>query len=77
VPANAYTLPLDCATALDKNGERVLLFPDAWTLRYFEEKNPEVHMSRYPYAYLAKKRPGTDDRYGNAFARKGMLHAAG
>ena len=51
----ALAMPSGCTTALDKHGERVLLFPDIWTLRYFEENNQDIPLSRYPTNFARKK----------------------
>lgn len=51
----AFPTPSGCAMALDKHGARVLLFPDVWTLRYFEERNPAIPLSRYPSNYACRK----------------------
>ncbi len=42
-------LPTGAQLVLDAQRDRVLLFRDDWTRRYFEEKNPGVGMSKYPY----------------------------
>ena len=34
--------------ALDSDGRRLLLFPDEWSLRYFQGKNPGVNVSDIP-----------------------------
>ncbi len=51
----ALTMPPGCTMALDKHGARVLLFPDVWTLRYFEEHNRDIPLSRYPANYAYSK----------------------
>lgn len=39
----------DVQPATDSRGRRVLLFKSAWTLQYFQERNPDVRLSRYPF----------------------------
>lgn len=64
----ALTVPSSCTTALDKHGEHVLLFPNVWTLRFFEENNPAIPLSRYPTDYAS--------RIGSAGAHRQPRHAA-
>ncbi len=42
-------LPSGAQRALDRSDRPVLLFANEWTMRYFQEKNPDVALSRYPY----------------------------
>jgi peptide chain release factor 3 len=42
----------------DRTGQRVVLFRDDWTRRYFEEKNPGVELSKYPFDHRVPVRGG-------------------
>lgn len=39
---------MNVASADDEDGRWVLLFPDDWSLRYFQEKNPKLELTRSP-----------------------------
>ena len=39
--------------ALDSEGRSVLLFANDWTRNYFEERNPSIQLSRFPYKHAA------------------------
>jgi peptide chain release factor 3 len=71
-------LPSGCATALDKHGARVILFPAVWTLEYFEEKNPAISLSKYPTRYTRSRKNAAADRPAHhAAAGKEEPDAAG
>jgi peptide chain release factor 3 len=44
------TLPGGIRAATDSQGRTVLLFPDDWYMRYFQERNPDVKISNLPFA---------------------------
>ena len=46
-------LPSQVRYATDSLGQPVLLFPDAWNLRYFQDRNPRVAVSEVPLATAA------------------------
>jgi peptide chain release factor 3 len=48
IAEDTMLLPTGSQLALDRAQQRVVLFRDDWTLRYFQEKNPDVELSRYP-----------------------------
>jgi peptide chain release factor 3 len=41
-------LPSTCRLALDAHGRKVILFDTEWMLKYFCERNPEVHLLTLP-----------------------------
>jgi len=47
-PDEAIAIPSGVQMAKDSHGQRVLLFPDAWHLNYFVQKNEKVELSAYP-----------------------------
>jgi peptide chain release factor 3 len=47
-PRPKLLLPTGSALARDSRGAWVALFPNEWTARYFEEKNPDIHVSATP-----------------------------
>ena len=53
VADEAMTMPSGTRLALDRKGQRVVLFSDDWTRQYFQEKNPDVELSPYPLDYVA------------------------
>ncbi len=53
IARDALTLPPGTRLALDQAQQHVVLFDNDWTRRYFEEKNPGVELSRYPFGSLA------------------------
>ncbi len=57
-PLDAPTLPANAAMVWDRSGNRVLLFPDTWTLHYFEGKHPGIGLSKYPIAPSTGKGKG-------------------
>ncbi len=52
IAPETLNLPSGTQVALDRQGHQVLLFRDDWTRRFFEEKNPAVELSKYPFDYL-------------------------
>jgi peptide chain release factor 3 len=46
----ALKLPTGCRVAFDTGGLPGVLFPNAWTQRYFGEQNPGVELSELPVA---------------------------
>ena len=42
-------LPFSAALAKDGGGQRVVLFQDEWSLRYFTERNPNFEISDSPF----------------------------
>jgi len=51
-------MPTGAQIAADRDGLRVILFRDEWTVKYFQEKNPGVALSPFPFSY-AKSRAST------------------
>ncbi len=45
-------LPGGTRLALDSQGRTVLLFPDEWYMRYFQQRNPDAKISNLPFAEL-------------------------
>ncbi len=45
---DSLNLMRDCGWALDREGNRVLLFPSDWHVEYFMRKNERVGLSRFP-----------------------------
>jgi peptide chain release factor 3 len=43
------TLPFNAAFAIDSSGQRVVLFRDEWSLRYFAEKNTDFELSEVAF----------------------------
>jgi peptide chain release factor 3 len=50
--AENLMLPTGAQMVLDAQQQRVLLFRDDWTRRYFQEKNPDAVLSKYPYGLM-------------------------
>ncbi len=44
------TLLMDVRLARDAEGRRLLLFPDEWTLRYFQQRHEGVELRELPYS---------------------------
>lgn len=49
VAEDEFEAMFDIQPATDSCGRRVLLFKNAWTLQYFQERNSDVRLSRYPF----------------------------
>jgi len=49
VAEDEFEAMYDVQPATDSCGRRVLLFKSAWVLQYFQERNPGVRLSRYPF----------------------------
>jgi len=45
----ALLLPTEARLARDSRGRPVILFPDEWNLRYFQERNPAVGLGDIPF----------------------------
>ncbi len=45
-------LPYEVQPATDGQGRWVLLFPNEWHLRYFQERNPDAKVSDLPFVEL-------------------------
>ncbi len=43
-----FYLPFDCSHGTDDRGRPILFFPNAWTMEYFLEKNPDVRLYDTP-----------------------------
>jgi len=43
------TLPFTASLARDSADQKVVLFQDEWSLRYFSDKNPDVELSEIPF----------------------------
>jgi peptide chain release factor 3 len=63
VPASVEATALDealrysnAALALDENGQRALLFPDQWAIRYFEKEHPSIELSALPLELVVEKK---------------------
>jgi peptide chain release factor 3 len=52
--------------ALDSLGRRVLLFKDDWMRRYYEERNPDVGLSKYPPGLTSSEGVGPKATGGSA-----------
>ncbi|NLW85270.1 MAG: peptide chain release factor 3 [Planctomycetes bacterium] len=51
--ADSLVMPTSARLALDGQRRPVLLFPDEWNLRYFENRNPGVGISDLPFPDMA------------------------
>jgi peptide chain release factor 3 len=47
---SALKLPTGCRLAFDSAGQPGILFPSAWTQRYFAEQNPGAALHELPLA---------------------------
>ena len=47
------SLPFSAALATDLGGQKVVLFQDEWSLRYFLEKNSELEVSEIPFKEIS------------------------
>ncbi|MFP4140263.1 MAG: hypothetical protein ACLFVY_06825, partial [Phycisphaerae bacterium] len=48
VDVESLMLPHSVRLASDNTGRAVLLFPDEWNLRYFQDRNPDVTATDLP-----------------------------
>jgi peptide chain release factor 3 len=48
-------LPSGARIARDSTGRPVLLFPNEWNVRYFQQNNKDVELSEYPASIPADK----------------------
>ncbi|MCC6142979.1 MAG: peptide chain release factor 3, partial [Candidatus Hydrogenedentes bacterium] len=49
-------LPSGVRIALDSRGRKVLLITNEWTLRYFQDKHPDVKLSDIPFDHAMSRR---------------------
>jgi hypothetical protein len=44
----AAMLPTGARTVIDSRGQRAIVFPENWSLRYFSQKNPNIALFDLP-----------------------------
>ena len=55
IATEGLMLPSGARIARDSTGQPVLLFPNEWNVRYFQQNNKDVELSEYPASIPADK----------------------